>query len=104
MCLLPDFVRRVLLCAGLLCTLSWAQQAQAVGASRVWFEFHPTFYRVLFTFTLPQLKESREGHADFRSKAAAVSFYWSLVRGGDVRYGDPKAVSFETEAPQAEPW
>lgn len=82
----------------------WPTRTFAITANQVWFEFHPNFYRVVFSYTLPRLKEWREGYVEFRSRKKAEAFYWRLVRGADFQLGDPEDFRFTTTPPQADPW
>ena len=76
----------------------------AVTVNKVWFEFHQSFYRVVFEYTTPELKEFRGGYADFKSKKEAEKFFWSLVRGADFQLGEPKLISFPTQKNKPKPW
>lgn len=60
--------------------------AAAYTANKVWFEFHEGFYRVIASYTVPELKETRLAEAEFRSFKKAKDFYFSIVRGADFFY------------------
>ena len=78
--------------------------AYGLSANKVWFEIHPGFYRVLFEYTLPEIKEFRGGYVDFTSKKKAEVYYWSLIRGADFQLGSPKNIKFMDKPPKPKPW
>lgn len=85
--------------------LSFAQNADAYQANKVWFEFLPTgIYRVYVNYTVPELKEARESYVEFRRKKEAERFYWDLVRGADFYPPDPKSRRFSTTPLKPDPW
>ncbi|MDD9951475.1 MAG: hypothetical protein OXT67_07910 [Zetaproteobacteria bacterium] len=90
----------------ILCILSmvFARPSMALTANRVWFEFHPYFYRVKFSYTLVALKRKRMGYVDFRRKRPAEIFYFKLLRGADFYFGEPDGAVFFNPPPQPDPW
>lgn len=52
-------------------------------ANKVWYEFHPHFYRIFVRYTIPALKEFREASIDVRDRKKAEQIFWGLVRGAD---------------------
>ena len=87
-----------------LCHTLLPAHLEAITANKVWFEFHQSFYRVVFEYTTPELKEFRGGYADFKSKKEAEKFFWNLVRGADFQLGDPKMTRFPTQENKPKPW
>lgn len=81
-----------------------APKAQALTADKVWFEFHPGFYRVYVRYTLPKLKVWRTAYVDFTSKKQAERFHWSLVWGADFSLIDPKQIRYPVVKRAPEPW
>lgn len=75
------------------------------SANKVWFEFRDNgTYRVIVNYTIPALREAREAYVDFTSKKEAEKFYWTLVRGGDFHFPDPKTVNFRQVPKKPDPW
>ena len=81
----------------------WASKASALTASKVWYEFHPKFYRIYIRYTVPDLREAREAYIDLRDKRQAETFFWSLVRGADFYLRDGK-VEFVQDRIKPDPW
>ena len=99
-------VRGAVWLAGVLVLLaSWAGQASAYTANKVWFEFLPTgIYRVHVNFTVPELKEFRESYVEFTKKKEAEKYYFDLVRGADFYPPDPKSRRFVAPPAKPDPW
>ena len=77
----------------------------AYSANKVWFEFRDRgVFRVYVNYTVPELKEFREAHVDFRSRAKAEKFYWDLVRGADFHLPDPNTRRFTKPPLEPDPW
>ena len=98
---------RYVLMLALLSSQLWLwlpRKSYALTADKVWFEFHPGFYRVYVKYTLPTLKVWRIAYAEFGSKRSAEKFYWSLVRGADFSLVDPKKIRFPTPKTRPDPW
>lgn len=83
----------------------YANSLMAYTANRVHFEFMQTGqYRVVVTYTIPELKELRETYVIFNKKSEASKFYWSLVRGGDFFPSDPQNIRFNQPKLEPRPW
>jgi hypothetical protein len=90
---------------GVILWLLAALPAQGYTANKIWFEFMTDGrYRVVFNYTVPELKEFREGYVIFNSKTKAQQFYWSLVRGADFYPDDPRTIRFVQPKRQPRPW
>lgn len=83
-----------------------ATPADGLTANKVFFEFWPAkgIYRVRFFYTLPELKEAREGKVDFRSKQKASAYYYALLRGADFYMQDPENIEFKNQPFEPSPW
>lgn len=82
-----------------------AQKADAYTANHVKFEFRPDgLFRVLVTYTIPELKELRESMVEFTSRKEAEAFYWALVKGADFYHPDPKSLKFINKPKKFQPW
>ncbi len=72
--------------------------AHAFTANQVTFEFLQNGrYRVNVFYTVPALKEFRSSYVDFTKKREAETFYFSMVKGADFYYPDPKKLKFNNE-------
>ena len=78
----------------------------ALTANKVFFEFWPqkSMYRVKVHYTIPHLKEAREARVEFRSKAKAERYYYSLLKGADFYLSDPKTIRFIKPTLKQDPW
>jgi len=87
-------------------TLMTGNLAFGLQASNIYFEFWPEkgYYRVRATYTVPELLEKREMHADFRNKKAAEELYWKLVKGADFFPGEPEKTKFIQPRMSPDPW
>lgn len=86
--------------------LLFSLESYALRANKVFFEFWPQkgMYRVRFFYTIPELKEAREGRAEFRSKKKAEQYYFALLRGADFYMNDPKNIRFINPSLKQDPW
>lgn len=82
---------------------SVSQIAFGFTASKVWYEFHPFFFRIYIRYTVPALKEAREAYIDIKNKKEAERFFWSAVRGGDFFIYKNKII-FDEKKPGPTPW
>lgn len=73
-------------------------------ANRVWFEFHPGFYRVYVEYTVPGIRQLRNAVAEFTSKKKAEAFYFKILRGGDFVLVDPTRITFPAPHSAPDPW
>ena len=96
--------RKYLLLVGLFALLLSPSRADALTANRVEFEFHVNFYRVVFQYTIPELKEFREAMVEFRDFKKANAFYWKLLRGADFYLKDATQVRFINRKARPSPW
>lgn len=90
----------VILCLSVFSSL----KCLALTANKVEFEFHPGFYRVVFEYTIPELKELREGMIELKSKKKAEKIYWKLLRGADFYLGEPGQIIFINPKKEPDPW
>jgi hypothetical protein len=97
-----NFLKRLLL-LGLIYNLH-TSTADALTANKVWFEFHETFYRVYFQYTMPELREMREAYIEFTSKKKAEIFYSKLLHGADFELGSNGEVVFLPTPTKPDPW
>ena len=77
---------------------------EAHTANKVWFEFHPTFYRVVVHYTVLELKELREAYIEFYSKKKAEKVYFDLLRGAEFYLDDHGNLKFKQQNKKPEPW
>ncbi|MDB2447014.1 hypothetical protein N9W79_00145 [bacterium] len=96
----------VLTCALTSLVLTLGNSAEALTASKVFFEFWPqkSMYRVRVHYTIPELKEAREARVEFRSKRKAEKYYFALLKGAEFYLQDPKNLRFENPALKQDPW
>jgi hypothetical protein len=76
----------------------------ALTANKVWFEFHPGFYRVYAEYTIPELRQLRTAVGEFRSKKQAEKFYFSLIKGGEFKINSHGEIVFPKEPTEPQPW
>lgn len=84
--------------------LGLSSKAYALRANKVWFEYHPVFFRVYIEYTLPNIRELRSAYAEFRSFQKAKDFYWKVVQGGEFFLDDPQIVRYPPTTNEADPW
>lgn len=69
----------------------------------VWFKkMSPYRYRVFVNVTVPELKEFREYHVDFRSFKKAKDFYFKMVKGAD--FYPPEKTKYQSTPNGPDPW
>lgn len=81
-------------------------QCHAITANKVFYEFWPAkgIFRVRFFYTIPELKEAREGKADFTSAKKANEFYYAILRGADFYLNSKGEYEFLNPRLAPEPW
>lgn len=92
------------LSAGLVVALfSFSEVAQGLAANKVWFKvLAPGRYRVYVNVTIPELKQYREYHVDFRSYRKASDFFWKVAKGAD--FYPPRKKRFQEKPGAYSPW
>lgn len=72
-------------------------RAYGLAANKVWFKtLAPGRYRVYVNVTIPELKQFREYHVDFRSYRKASAFFWQAVKGADFYPPNQKKTRYST--------
>lgn len=72
-------------------------RAYGLAANKVWFKtLSPGRYRVYVNVTIPELKQFREYHVDFRSYRKASAFFWQAVKGADFYPPSQKKTRYST--------
>jgi hypothetical protein len=79
------------------------QPCFALTANKVWFEFRPGYYRVIVSYTVPELRQVREAVVEFRKKTEAESVYFSLLRGAEFYLAPPNTIAF-INPEESKPW
>jgi hypothetical protein len=79
------------------------ETAFGLTANWVKWEFHPSFYRIVIEYTIPELKERREAIIELLSKKKAEVFYSYILRGGEF-YIKNKDVYFIQNPKTPSPW
>lgn len=93
--------------AGLLLGLAMllSEAAYGLAANKVWFKvLAPGRYRVYVNVTIPELKQFREYHIDFRSYRQASEFFWELVNGADFYPPSKNRNRFSKKPEGYKPW
>lgn len=76
----------------------------ALTANRVWYEIHPRVIRVYVSYTIPEIKETREAFSEFKDPKKASRFYWDLVRGAEFYLNSSERIRFKNPSGQPDPW
>lgn len=80
-----------------------SEPAFGLAANKVWFKIlAPGRYRVYVNVTIPELKQYREYHIDFRSFRKASAFFWRIARGAD--FYPPRKNQFQDKPDGYTPW
>lgn len=96
---------RLRLGALLVATCLLSETAYGLAANKVWFKvLAPGRYRVYVNVTIPELKQYREYHVDFRSFRKASAFFWELVKGADFYPPDKNRNRFQRTPEGYKPW
>lgn len=78
-------------------------RAYGLAANKVWFKIlAPGRYRVYVNVTIPELKQYREYHVDFRSYRRASDFFWKVAKGAD--FYPPRKNQFQDKPDGYSPW
>lgn len=86
-----------------LLIVAGGDKAYGLAANKVWFKIlAPGRYRVYVNVTIPELKQYREYHVDFRSFRKASDFFWQLAKGAD--FYPPRKNQFQTKPDDYTPW